>query len=144
MRSLRPLTQQERDTLEERLKQTKDISEWKRLFVLLSYDEGQSLEELARLTRLSQWTLEKYLKDYSSDNKTKNDPRGGGSSKLTEAEGKQLEEHLSNTTYLKVKSIVDYVHKTFRSPLQSCSLCAALTRFTRHGHFWAHARLLRI
>ncbi len=113
MRSLRPLTDQEREDLEKRLKQAKDSSEWKRLFVLLSYDEGQSLEELAQLTRLSKWTLEEYLKDYSSDNKTKNDPRGGGLSKLTKDEGKQLEEHLSKTTYLKVKAIVDYVNKTF-------------------------------
>ena len=113
MRSLRFLTEQERRDLEAALKRAKDSSEWKRLFAILSYDEGQSVEELARLTRLSQWTIEEYLKHYSSHNKTKNDPRGGGSSKLTENEAKELEQHLSNTTYLKVKNIVAYVSKTF-------------------------------
>lgn len=65
------------------------------------------------MTRLSKWTVEEYLKEYSSHNKTKNDPRGGSSSKLTESETKELEQHLSTTTYLKVKSIVAYVRKTF-------------------------------
>ena len=105
MRSLRPLTEEERRGLEADLKRTKDSAEWKRLFVILSYDEGQSVEDLARLTRLSAWTIEEYLKKYSSHNKTKNDPRGGSSSKLSEGEAKELERHLSQTTYLKVKDI---------------------------------------
>lgn len=113
MRTLRPLNEQERSCLEAALKQSKDLAEWRRVFVILSYDEGQSIEELARLTRLSKWTIEDYLKKYSSENKTKNDPRGGSSSKLTESETSQLEGHLSQTTYLKVKSITAYVSKTF-------------------------------
>lgn len=71
MRSLRPLTIEERAELETDLKKTKDLAEWRRLFVILSYDEGQSIEELAKLTRLSRWTIEEYLKKYSSENKTK-------------------------------------------------------------------------
>ena len=113
MRSLRPLIEDEKRKLEADLKQTKDASEWKRIFVIISYDEGQSIEELVRLTRLSKWTIEDYLKKYSSENKTKNDPRGGGSSKLTPEEAKQLEEHLSKTTYLKIKDIVSYVRGEF-------------------------------
>jgi transposase len=113
MRSLRPLTIEERAELETDLKKTKDLAEWRRLFVILSYDEGQSIEELAKLTRLSRWTIEEYLKKYSSENKTKNDPRGGSSSKLTEIEAAELEKHLSNRTYLKVKSIIDYVSKKY-------------------------------
>jgi transposase len=110
---LQPLLVQERCNLEAHLKRAKDSSEWKRLFVILSYDEGQSIEELARLTRLSKWTVKTYLQEYHSSNKTKNDPRGGSSSKLTEGETKELEDHLSKNTYLKVKNIVSYVKKTF-------------------------------
>lgn len=113
MRSLRPLTADEKCSLESNLRKTKDAAEWKRLFVILSYDEGQSIEELSFLTRLSKWTVEEYLKQYSSQNKTKNDPRGGSSSKLNETEANELEQHLSETTYLKVKNIVAYVKKTF-------------------------------
>jgi len=113
MRSLRPLVEEERRGLETELKRAKDSAEWKRLFVILSYDEGQSIEELARLTRLSIWTIEEYLKQYSSRNKTKNDSRGGSPSKLSESEAKELEQHLSQTTYLKVKDIVAYVKGKF-------------------------------
>ena len=113
MRSLRILSESEKVDLEAALKQAKDASEWKRIFVILSYNEGQSVEELARLTRLSPWTIEEYLKQYSSHNKTKNDPGGGSSSKLTHAEAHTLEEYLSKTTFLKVKGIVAYVQKTF-------------------------------
>lgn len=113
MRSLRPLTTEERHLLESDLRKTREAAEWKRLFVILSYDEGQSVDELAFLTRLSKWTVEEYLKQYSSHKKTKNDPRGGGSSKLNEAEASELEQHLSKTTYLKVKNVVAYVKKKF-------------------------------
>lgn len=128
MRSLRPLTEQERHSLETALKRAKNSAEWKRLFVILSYDEGQSTEELARLTRLSKWTVEEYLKEYSSQNKTKNDPRGGSSSKLTESEAKELEQHLSETTYLKVKSIVAYVSKTFGKKYSRTGMTEWLTK----------------
>lgn len=113
MRSLRPLTKEERVGLEEELKIAKDSAEWKRLFVILNYDDGCSVKALAILMRLSPWTIEDYLKKYSSQNKTKNDPRGGSPSKLSETETKVLEEHLSKITYLKVKNIVAYVRKTF-------------------------------
>ena len=110
---MRSLTEEERRSLESDLKKTKVLAEWKRLFVILSYDEGQSVEELARLTRLSKWTIEDYLKRYSSHNKTKNDPKGGCSSKLDQQESQVLEKHLSETTYLKVKDIVAYVKGRF-------------------------------
>lgn len=113
MRTLRPLTEEERSDLEKSLKQTKDAAEWKRVFVILSYDDGLSIDELAKLTRLSRWTIEDYLKKYSSQSKTKNDPRGGSSSKLTETEAKDLEEHLSKITYLKVKDIVSFVREKY-------------------------------
>ena len=113
MRSLRPLISAEKSSLESDLRKTKDAAEWKRLFVILGYDAGQSIDELALLTRLSKWTVEEYLKQYSSQNKTKNDPKGGRDSKLNETEANELEQHLSETTYLKVRNIVAYVQKTF-------------------------------
>ncbi len=113
MRTLRPLSKEERLDLERNLKRTGDAGDWKRIFVILSYDDGLSIEELAKFTRLSPWTVEEYLKRYSSQNKTKNDPRGGSSSKLTEPETSELEQHLSTTTYLKVKNIVAYVKERF-------------------------------
>jgi transposase len=111
---MRCLTTPERIELEACLRSSKDLSEWKRLFVILSYDEGQSIEELSKQTRLSIWTVELYLKDYSSRNKTKNDPRGGSEPKLTDEQSSELERHLTTITYLKVKQIIAYVEKTFQ------------------------------
>jgi transposase len=113
MRNLRPLTLQERIGLEADLKKTKDASGWRRLFVILSFDEGQSIEELARLTRLSHSTIEEYLKEYSSQNKTKNDPRGGSEPRLTPEESAKLEKRLTEVTYLKVIGITAFVQKEF-------------------------------
>ncbi len=68
---MRCLTNQEQLELETLLRLSKEASEWRRLFVILSYDEGQSVDELAKQTRLSPWTIEQYLKEYNSRNKTK-------------------------------------------------------------------------
>ncbi|MCB9092722.1 MAG: IS630 family transposase [Halobacteriovoraceae bacterium] len=130
MRTLRPLTEIERSTLERELKLSREAGDWRRIFVILSYDEGMSVEELAKLTRLSSWTVEEYIKKYSSENKTKNDPRGGSSSKLSEKETKTLEKHLSSTTYLKVKDIIVYVKKTFGKQYSRSGMTAWLTQ---HG-----------
>jgi len=130
MRTLRPLSQEERSHLERKLKKAKDSGDWKRIFVILSYDDGLSIEELAKLTRLSPWTVEDYLKNYSSKNKTENDPRGGSSSKLTDSEASELEKHLSETTYLKVKNIVSYVSKAFGKQYSRTGMTAWLIK---HG-----------
>lgn len=103
----------EKENLEARLKRTKDLSEWKRIFAILGYDDGLSIEELAQTLRLSIFTIEDYLKEYNAKDKTKNDPRGGSSSKLTTDESQKLEQHLSEQTYLKVKDIVVYTRTQF-------------------------------
>ena len=110
---MRPLNEPEIASLEASLKKTKDLTEWKRIFAILEYDNGQSIEELAHTLRISPFTIEKYLKEYSSHDKTKNDPRGGGHSKLTEEESSKLERHLEQITYLKVGPIIAYVWKQF-------------------------------
>lgn len=107
------LNDTEKSELEAKLKKTKDLSEWKRIFAILGYNDGQSVEELAQLLRLSVFTVENHLSEYSSKNKTKNDPRGGSRSKLTKDESEKLEQHLTERTYLKVKDIVAYVEKEF-------------------------------
>jgi transposase len=121
------LTSLERAELESVIKKTKDASEWKRLFVILTYDDGMSPTELAQLVRLSPHTVEQYLKEYSSRNKSKNDPRGGSSSKLDSDESQKLEQHLSHTTYLKVKNIVAYVETQFGKKYSRSGMTAWLT-----------------
>jgi len=52
--------------------------------------------------------LESYLRDYNSNKKVRNDPRGGSQSKLTAEGSEKLEKHLVERTDLKVKNIVAY------------------------------------
>lgn len=123
---MRDLSAPERSDLEFKLKKTKDLSEWKRIFAILGFDDGQSIEELSKTLRLSRFTIEDYLKEYNSNDKTKNDPRGGGSSKLNEEETVRLEDHLSRTTYLKVKDIVSYVKGEFSKEYSRTGMTAWL------------------
>lgn len=135
MRTLRPLSDQERSDLQADLKRTKDLSEWKRLVTILDYDAGQSIDELARTLRLSTSTIEQYLKEYSSQNKTKNDPRGGSSPKLTSEESQKLEKHLTQVTYLKVKAIIAYVRKEFGKAFSRSGMNLWLKE---HGFIYKH------
>src|SRR5262245_16830791 len=97
------LTYEEKQILEAKLKKARDASERNRLCVILGYDAGHTLEKLADILRIDQSTVYNYLKDYDSDQKTKNSPRGGTKSKLTETQSRSLIKHLTDTTYLKVK-----------------------------------------
>lgn len=123
---MKELTDLEKSELEAKLKKTKDLSEWKRIFVVISYDEGQSMEELAEVLRISILTVESYLKEYHSKNKTKNDPRGGGKSKLNHEESQQLENHLIEKTYLKVRQIIVYVEQKFNKHYSRSGMTAWL------------------
>jgi|GEM_PF-1890631 len=55
---MRSLDEYQKSELEIRLKKSKDLSEWKRIFAMIGYDDGQSIEELADLLRLSTYTVE--------------------------------------------------------------------------------------
>ena len=70
--------------LEAKLRKAREASERNRLCVVLGHDEGLSIDELAKALRLSHATVCNYLKDYESEQKTKNDPKGGGQLKLAQ------------------------------------------------------------
>lgn len=107
------LTVEQKRTFEIGLRKTRDVAERNRLCVILGHDEGLTIEELSRALRLSHSTICNYLKDYDSEQKTKNDPKGGSTPKLTQNQSQSLLRHLSETTYLRVKSICAFVRKTF-------------------------------
>jgi len=46
---MQSLDEYEKSELEISLKKSKDLSEWKRIFAMIGYDDGQSIEELADL-----------------------------------------------------------------------------------------------
>jgi len=108
------LTEKEKSSLEMRLKQTLGQSnEHTRICVILGYNDGLTPEELAKAFRLSLATIYNYLKAYTSQEKIKNAPRGGSSSKLSQEQSQALVNHLKEQTYSKVKDICAYVRKTY-------------------------------
>jgi len=71
------LTANQRIILETGLKKAREASERNRLCVILGHDDGLSIDQLAKALRISHATVCNYLKDYDSEQKTKNDSRGG-------------------------------------------------------------------
>ncbi|WP_220017836.1 helix-turn-helix domain-containing protein [Candidatus Rhabdochlamydia oedothoracis] len=108
---MKKLIPSQRADLEHKLKHPKDYSERNRLCVILGYDEGISTKNLAKTLRISPITVQKYLREYDSENKTGSSPRGGSKSKLSQDQKESLLKHLHEKTYLKVKGIIAYVHE---------------------------------
>jgi transposase len=107
------LTASQKILLETELRKAREASERNRLCVILSHDDGLSIEELSKALRLSRATICAYLNDYDSEQKTKNDSRGGTQSKLDQEQAQSLLKHLGEITYLKVKHICAYVREKF-------------------------------
>lgn len=107
------LTHDQKNTLEQQLRKARDVSERNRICVVLGHAEGWTIEELSKVLRVSHATVYNYLKDFDSNEKTKNDPRGGSESKLSEEQSQSLLRHLETITYLKVKGIIGYVERVY-------------------------------
>jgi transposase len=110
---MKMLSPSERANLEKQLKRPKDYSERNRLCVILGYDDGVSVEELAKVLRLHLTTVYEYLREYNSNDKTKSDSKGGSESKLSKEQTQDFLKHLNDTTYLKVKQIIAYVARQY-------------------------------
>lgn len=110
---MKKLTPVQRADLEYKLKQPKDYSERNRLCVILGHDEGISTKDLAKTLRISLFTVQEYLREYDSQDKTGSSPRGGRESKLSQDQTESLLKHLLEKTYLKVKGIIAYVRDQY-------------------------------
>jgi transposase len=107
------LTVDQKNILESKLRKAREASERNRLCVILGHDEGLTIDELSQALRISRATVCNYLKDFFSEQKTKNNFRGGAEPKLTDIQSGELLRHLTETTYLKVKHICAYVKQKY-------------------------------
>jgi transposase len=115
------LTEKEKSRLEISLKQTAEqANEHTRVCIILGYHDGLTPEELAKAFRLSLGTIYNYLKSYTCQEKIKNAPRGGSSSKLSQEQSQALVNHLKEQTYSKVKDICAYVRRTYEITCWGC------------------------
>lgn len=103
------LTVEEKQILELSLKQCRQVNDRNRLCVILGHYEGHSVEELSKILRISPASIYKYLSDYQTSQKLKNNSRGGSCTKLNKEESEGLIKHLEENTYSKVKVICQYV-----------------------------------
>lgn len=110
---MQKLSSKQRTDLEIHVKQTKDITTRNRLCAILAYDDGLSIEQIAKALRLGIATVSLYISQYHSKGKTENESKGGSEGKLSDEQSSVLERHLTETTYLYVKQICAYVEKTF-------------------------------
>lgn len=128
---MKKLTYYQKVKLESRFKISRDLSERDRIRVILSFDDGVSVEKLAKILRLSQSAIRKYISDYDEKNKIWNDPRGGSDFRLTTEESQMLNQHLDDNTYLKVRHICNYVEKTFHKKFSR----SGMTAWLKQNHF---------
>jgi len=128
---MKKLTYHQKIELESRFKISRDLSERDRIRVVLSFDAGVSVEELAKILMLSQSAIRKYIADYDEKKKICNDPRGGSDFRLTIEESQMLNQHLDDNTYLKVKDICKYVEETFDKKFSR----SGMTAWLKQHHF---------
>ena len=112
--------------LGQRLKRSRDVDERNRLCVILGYDEGASVGELASILRITRQTVYRYLDDFEIKQKLRNDPRGGRKAKLDNGQSMALKDHLSKVTYFTVKEICNYVKTAFGVSLSRSRMTAWL------------------
>lgn len=102
-----------RKELESQLKKARHVDERLRLSCVLLYDESKAVKDIAHFLYLSEDTVYNYINDFHKNNKTKNDDRGGGISKLTTDQEKELKTHLQDNTYLKTNAIIQHIESIY-------------------------------
>ncbi len=123
---MKKLTYHQKVELESRFKISRDLNERDRIRVILNFDEGVSVEELAKILMLSQSAIRKYISDYDEKKKICNDPKGGSDFRLTIEESQMLNQHLDDNTYLKVRHICEYVEESFHKKFSRSGMTAWL------------------
>lgn len=123
---MQKLTANQKVDLESRLKRSRDIGERNRLCVILGFDDGRSVKELASILRISQPTVYQYLNDFHTTQKTRHLLRGGRKPKLNDEQSEELKRHLQEVTYLKAKHVSGYVKQAFGVEISRSGMTAWL------------------
>jgi transposase len=106
------LEQAEREHLEAKHKNIRDGLIKDRLKAILARDDGLSYIKIARVLRLDESTVRRYVQEYLDDKKIK--PEGGGSDgKLNEHQTTNVINHLKMHVYPSVKGIREFIKNTY-------------------------------
>lgn len=128
----------ERCDLTDRHRRTKDGVIRDRIKVVLSYDLGKSVEEIAEMLLLSPRSVSRYIKEYT-DEKNLQKRSGGSLERLSLSESELLTEHLDRQVYQRVDAICDYVARNFS---QEYSVSGMTRWLHRHGFSYKKPRVI--
>ena len=107
-----PLSEKKKQELELLHRYEGDRRVCDRIKAVLLKSEGWTNRTIAQALRIHEETVRQHLTDWITDEKLKPE-NGGSSSKLTDIQSRDLDVHLSETTYTKVIDICAYVEVTF-------------------------------
>lgn len=133
------LSQEMRANFERLVRQAKHSNEKDRLCTILSYDEGEDIEDISCFLKISKATAYRYLNDYIKKHKIEDDAKGGADSKLSDEQTHLLKEHLSEHTYLCAKQICQYVLITYQVKY---TLAGMTTWLKRNGFVYKKPKLV--
>jgi transposase len=113
------LTLEQKSQLEQLRRTTKSVDEYNRCSVILSVDNGISMDIIISVLGISRSSAYNYAKEYKDTAKTIGEKPPGKTSFLNDSDTELLIQHLRNNTYMNAHHIVDYIHTTF-GILYSC------------------------
>jgi transposase len=106
------LSDEERALLRVQHKKERDKRICDRIKAIILYDDGWSLQEIAKVLLISDEAVRNHIDEYKALKKLQ--PASGGSvEKLSSDQASKLEAHLREHTYLYTKDIADYVKSAF-------------------------------
>lgn len=108
----RKLTETEKSELKSRHKVERDRRVCDRIKAVLMYDDGYTLDEIAKVLLLSREGIRKHLIDYHEDNKL-DTQNGGNYSKLNSEQENDLIKHLETNNYVYARDIGLYIEKQY-------------------------------
>ena len=106
------LSQTERESLIRQHKKERDARVCDRIKAVILKSSGWSNKRIAEALLLHPETVAEHISDWNTKKKLK--PENGGSeSKLTRQQTLELDQHLQNNTYTRVRDISAYIHETY-------------------------------
>lgn len=115
------LPEAERKELLARHKKERDKRIADRIKVVLLYDDGWTIDKIAKALFIDTSTIFRHLEDYKSEKRLSPDHKGSEPI-LTLLESQELSSHIESSLYAKVKEIRDHIIKTYGKALSTSSV----------------------
>lgn len=119
------LSEEEKLKLENLHSKEKKKNDADRIKSILLKDEGWTYKQIAKVLRLHEETISKYVIDYSEKAKLKKNS-GGSKGKLNSIQTKELKKHIAENIYLDSKNIITYINSHYKIKFTKSGMIAWL------------------